>query len=42
MLLHQYIITIHPSLVVDYVEYSDADPFKPLQIQVTIKYFTNT
>ena len=42
MILHQYIITKYTYLIVKYVKYSDSDPFKPLQIQVGIEYFSST
>ena len=41
ILLNQYIITKYPSLVDDYVEYSDADPLDPLNLQVAIEDFDN-
>ena len=41
-LLHKQIIIKYNSLVVEYVKYSDAVPFIPLQLQVYIDNFSNT
>ena len=36
VLLHKYIMTKHPSLVAEFIQYDDADPFDPLTFQCAV------
>ena len=36
LLLHQFIITNHPSVVAEYIQYDDSDPFDPIQLQCAV------
>lgn len=36
LLLHQYVITQHPHLVAEYVQYDDSHPFEPIQLQCAV------
>ena len=36
LLLHQYIITQHPSIVAEYIQYDDKDPFDPIKLQCAV------
>ena len=36
LLLHQFIITTHPSIVAEYIQYDDSEPFDPIQLQCAV------
>ena len=36
LLLHQYIITKHPEIVAEYIQYDDVEPFDPIQLQCAV------
>ena len=36
LLLHQYLITQHPHLVAEYIQYDDSHPFEPIQLQCAV------
>ena len=38
ILLHKYIMTKHPSIVTEFIQYDDADPFDPIIFQCAITY----
>ena len=36
LLLHQFIITNHPNIVAEYIQYDDSEPFDPIQLQCAV------
>ena len=42
LLLHQYIITNHPEIVAEYIQYDDVEPFDPIQLQCAVTESTDT
>ena len=36
LLLHQYIITQHPTIVAEYIQYDDKNPFDPIKLQCAV------
>ena len=34
--VHQWLMTQHPTLVAEYIQYDDVHPFQPLQLQCTV------
>ena len=37
LLVHQWIMTAHPELVVDFIMYNDSNPFQPVQLLCALK-----
>ena len=40
--VHKWLITDHPHLVAEYIQYDDANPFQPLQLACAVKDLKNT
>ena len=42
LLLHQFIITRHPYIVAEYIQYDDSNPFNPIQLQCAVNDLDKT